>query len=125
MRRKTNPIFILVAVAIGALPLFISAFYKLSGQEAMHQALTERGLGEHAILIGSLEILSVLLYALPATQTIGFFLLNAYLGGAIAVELAGDKLGDTLAPMFLLVFFWAITLYKNPTWFLPSLEEKN
>jgi hypothetical protein len=52
-------------------------------------------MAEHAILIGLIEIGCVLLYWIPKTSNIGFFLFCSYSGGIIVGELI---LGDVPLP---------------------------
>jgi hypothetical protein len=61
-----------------------------------------------APLIGMIELLCVLLYAIPATSVLGAILLTGYLGGAVAAQLrVGNPLfGQILFPIYVGLTVW-------------------
>ncbi len=103
-----------------SLPLAVSAFAKLAHTEAMLAQLAAIGYTEGIRILGFVELATALCFAIPLTRSLGFFLLNAYLGGAIAVELASDSV-QALTPVLILVFGWVLMLYADPVWFLRGL----
>jgi hypothetical protein len=72
-----------------------SGFAKFLPNTEIHALLERLNMAEHAILIGLIEIGCVLLYWIPKTSNIGFFLFCSYSGGIIVGELI---LGDVPLP---------------------------
>jgi DoxX-like protein len=61
------------------------------------------------VAIGVIELVCVLIYAVPRTAIAGAVLLTGYLGGAVATHLRiGDPLWThVLAPVYMATFVWA------------------
>jgi hypothetical protein len=59
-------------------------------------------------LLGAIELLAVLLIALPRTRVLGAVLISAYLGGAVATHVRlGDPLfSHTLFPIYVAALIW-------------------
>lgn len=72
-----------------------SGFTKFFPNTEIHALLEKLGMAEHAVMIGLIEIIVVLLYLIPKTSNIGFFLFCSYIGGIIVGELI---LGDVPLP---------------------------
>lgn len=72
-----------------------SGFAKFIPDTEIHALLDNLGMAEHAVIIGLIEILCVLVYWIPKTSNIGFFLFCSYAGGIIVGELI---LGDVPLP---------------------------
>jgi hypothetical protein len=69
----------------------------------------ELGYSEHHIIvIGTLGLLSTILYAIPRTTVLGAILLTGYFGGAIAthVRLDNPLFTHTLFPVYIAVLTW-------------------
>ena len=62
--------------------------------------------------IALIEILSAILFLIPRTGVLGFGLLSAYMGGAIATHLTHGL--SVLAPCVILGFVWITTLVRFP-----------
>ena len=62
--------------------------------------------------IALIEILSAILFLIPRTGVLGFGLLSAYMGGAIATHLTHNE--SVLAPCVILGFVWITTLVRFP-----------
>ena len=96
--------------AVSALPvlgLVMSAAMKLKQDPALVGTFTQH-LGFQAgtlPVLGVVELLCVVLYAVPRTAVLGAVLLTGYLGGAIATHV---RLGEAFTPPLLLgVLVWA------------------
>lgn len=72
-----------------------SGFTKFFPNTEIHLLLERLGMAEHAVVIGLIEIGCVILYWIPRTCNIGFFLLCSYVGGITVAELT---LGDVPLP---------------------------
>jgi hypothetical protein len=96
--------------------LFIaSALGKFTAIEKSEMALQ---MGKMGISFGTItylaavEILATVLFLIPRTGILGFCLLTAYLGGAIAVHLT-NHLGISW-PCVILAFVWIVGLIRFP-----------
>jgi hypothetical protein len=59
-------------------------------------------------VLGIIQLICVVLYAVPRTSILGAILLTGYLGGAVATHLrVRDPLFDTLFPIIFGVLVWA------------------
>jgi len=77
-----------VLSALIAIPFVMSAMMKFKGGPEMVEGWKHFGWPIESILvIGTLEVVSVLLYLIPRTTVLGAILLTGYLGGAIATHL--------------------------------------
>lgn len=63
-------------------------------------------------MVAIVEILSVVLFLIPRTGLLGFGLLSAYMGGAIATHLTHGL--PILAPCVILAFVWVTALIRFP-----------
>ncbi len=90
-----------------------SGLAKIAGVEEIVQSMTAIQLGELILFVGVLEILCVLLYWIPKTSNIGFFLLCSYTGGIIVGELAG---GNILIPgISVSILLYIGTMLRKPS----------
>jgi len=117
MTTKTRTV---ISIAVGILPsamLLMSAFMKLSSNPQMVQGLTQGGFGPYIKLFGLAELVFVAFFFIPATRKLGFLLLCAYLGGAMATELSHG-----MPPMsaLLLALYWVSVFIKDRNMFLGS-----
>ena len=83
----------------------MSALMKLKGGPEVIQGMAHLGLPESLIVpLAILDILCVVIYAIPATSVLGAILLTGYIGGAICTHL---RVGD---PFFMQIaigiFIW-------------------
>ena len=62
----------------------------------------------HIAVIGTLGLLSIVLYAIPRTAVLGAILLTGYFGGAIATHLRLDNplFSHILFPVYLAILAW-------------------
>jgi len=69
-----------------------------------------------APVIGIIELLCILLYAIPATSVLGAILLTGYLGGAVAAQLrVGNPLfGQILFPIYVGLMVWGGLWLREP-----------
>lgn len=83
----------LVLIGLVGLVLLASASAKFMAAEAVVQGLTAIGFLPAFPLwaLGLLELACVVALLVPKTWRIGFFLVNGYLGGAGAIEIAGHQ----------------------------------
>lgn len=89
---KTRKIAGYILSILPSLLLVFAGVSKLIGAEEVMKNMENAGLGELTLFIGVLEILCVVVYWIPKTSNIGFFLLCSYSGGIIVAELAGGAI---------------------------------
>ena len=74
------------------LPMLMGIVMSFSGKPEVAEGMVKMGFPAALLkTIVTLEILSVLLYAIPATSVVGAILLTGYMGGAICTHL---RLGE-------------------------------
>jgi len=89
--------------------LALDALGKFLRPEPVVKGTLELGYPESVIVpLGSILLLSTLLYALPRTAVLGAILLTGYLGGAVAthVRVGNPLLTHVLMPVFVGVLLW-------------------
>ena len=95
-----------IVSALPILALAMSGFMKLSHAPQMAGLLTGHlGFAESAVTgIGLLELVCIVLYAIPATSLLGAVMVSAYMGGAVASHV---RVGDPyLVPILLAALAW-------------------
>ncbi|MDB4969678.1 MAG: rane protein [Myxococcales bacterium] len=103
-----------VLSALPVLGMLVSAAVKLSHQPKMVEVFTGKlGYSESALKgIAALELICVVLYAIPRTAVFGAILLTAYLGGAVATHV---RVSDPFsAPIILGVLAWIGLWLREP-----------
>ena len=94
-----------------------SVYPKLSGMAIASDTMTDLGWANSPIiLIGILELICTLLYAIPFTSILGAILMMGVLGGAITTQLrAGSPLfSHTLFGIYLGVIMWSGLWLRDP-----------
>lgn len=76
------------------------------------QMFKDWGLRSYMSSIGFIELACVALYIFPPTMRVGFFLLCAFFGGAIATTLQRD--GNVMPPFIMLLWLWAAAYLRGP-----------
>ena len=105
-----SALFILFMLGASVLP-------KLSGMAIAPDTMTALGWANSPILmIGVIELVCTLLYALPLTSVLGAVLMMGLLGGAITTHLrAGSPLfSHTLFGLYLGLIMWGGLWLRNP-----------
>ncbi len=91
-----------------------SAAMKLTGDPKLVDLLT-RQLGVPASVVpvlGALELLCIILYAVPLTAPLGAVLLTGYFGGAITAHVRVEE--PFVAPVVIAALAWAGLALRNP-----------
>ncbi|HET6769562.1 MAG TPA: DoxX family protein [Chitinophagaceae bacterium] len=115
MKSKTNKIFkwapsILVALIIGA-----GSIMKLTAQPQLVEVFSKTGLLPYMKLLGVAELVFVFLFLWTRALRIGFFLLTAYFGGAMAIELSQHIF--FIMPAVILAFTWLAAWVRDNSLF--------
>jgi len=96
-----------------ALLMTASAVFKLVSTETPPAMKAFPRLLESIQYIAALELIIVVLWMVPQTKKIGFYLLNGFLGGAIAAHLI---MGDPFfGPMIILALSWVAMYLQDKT----------
>lgn len=118
---KTKKIITVILVVLPAVLLIVSAIAKFAGAQIIVDNLTRAGIIPYfpLPLLGLLEISCVILYLIPKTWRVGFFLLCGYLGGAGSIEIS-----QHLAPtaFILLTIVWIGAYLRNSELFFTSVK---
>lgn len=103
------PIAMLVVASIPKIFLMdvMVQMYETSGIENVTLTL---------ILLGSIELLCAVIFLIPKTRKIGFFLVTAFIGGIIAMEWIEPD-ATPLTGIILQVLLWAGMYFENPSLF--------
>ncbi len=91
-----------------------SGSMKLMGKPEMAQMMTEKFGFKPEMLprLGMLELLCVVLYAVPQTSVFGALLMTGYLGGAVCTHV---RVGEPfVAPLILGVMVWVGLFLREP-----------
>jgi hypothetical protein len=103
---------VLIGRILAVIPIFIlamSAFMKFQKGPEVLEGIKAQGISESLLTtIMILEILSLVLYAIPQTAMLGAILITGYMGGAIMTHL---RLGDGVMIQVLLPIIAWLSLY--------------
>ncbi len=121
MSTKTTRIISIILMILPSAMLVMSAIMKLTHAPAIVEGFSKSALGNHITLIGIIELVTVILFLIPKTTKVGFLLLCSYLGGAIAVELAGGQ--PPTAAIFLAIV-WISVYLKDKMMFVQRSKEE-
>lgn len=113
MTQKTIKISGWVLTIIIALLFGLSASLKfMQSEETLTQAAATGIDGKTYLIIGIIEIVSLLLFIIPRTGVIGTLLLAAYLGGAIATHLTHQQ--PVILAVSVQVLIWITAFIRFP-----------
>lgn len=88
-----------------------SAYNKFAHPEMMEQMK----LGDWSVIIPIGEIVSALLFLIPATSKYGTLLLSSYMGGAIIIHMtSATSIG---MPVTVLILVWVVAYLRNSEMF--------
>jgi sorbitol-specific phosphotransferase system component IIC len=104
-------------VALVTLALVGSAFAKFAGASAMVENFAKFHLSGFLIPVGVIEVVSVLLFAVPKTASLGTLLLTGYFGGAVVAHLAGNDVVGVFPALILGALAWTANGLRNPNMF--------
>jgi hypothetical protein len=114
MSNKTKNILKWIPSVLVALQLTVSAILKFISFPFLVQAFTEIGLVNYLAVFGCAEITLAILFLYSRTMRIGFLLITAYFGGAIATEMSH---GGFIAPVVILTLVWIGAYLRKPELF--------
>ncbi len=114
---KAQKIVSQVLIWIPAILLGFSAGMKFTNAPEVVEGLTKAGIVPNfpLPLLAAIEAISAMLFLIPATHRVGFFLVCSYLGGAGVTELASHQ--PPMAFAFL-AMAWIGMFLRDKTFFL-------
>lgn len=113
MTTKTKNIIGWVLSGVIGLMLCASASDKILGSEHAVQMAASFGLpAKSYAILGTIEILSVLLFLYPRTGILGLLLVSSYFGGAIATHLQHQQ--NIVFPIAIEAFVWIAAIIRFP-----------
>lgn len=107
-----------IVIVLPALTMLGPGITKVAGVQGVIKGLTALGVGAYVIPIGLIQLVISVLYLLPTTRNIGFFLTCSYLGGAILAHLSHGQ--SITVPTVALTLFWVALFLTKPGLFLPQ-----
>ena len=105
-----------VLTGIAVLFLTFDVVIKLVGAKAAVDGLVQLGYApHHALTIGLIGLVCLVLYVVPRTAPIGAVLWTGYLGGAIAthVRLDNPLITHTLFPIYIAALLWGALYLRD------------
>ena len=100
---------------IPSLMILMAGLTKIFGTEEMVQIFAKLPNWEDKMLfIGVLEIIILILYWIPKTMNMGFFLMLGFMGGALLTEVI-LKGGVPLPAIFITTLFYVGTMLRKPS----------
>jgi hypothetical protein len=102
-----------VLIGFGGLALLGSAATKILQVPKVVEGLGALGFsGNRLMFIAALEIISLTLFLVPVTRSIGLLLISAYLGGAISAHLGHGE--NIFPPSLILAIAWLGAWLRHP-----------
>jgi hypothetical protein len=99
---------------IASFMLFMAGIMKIIGNEEMKINKTKvTNFGDKLMLIGILEIIILILFWIPRTMNIGFFLLASFGGGIIVAEIVTGEM--PFAGILVTTLFYVGSILRKPT----------
>ena len=111
-QKKIKTLGWILTIIIGLL-FALSAFLKLTQNEAALSQASSMGISaENYLIIGVVELVSLVLFIIPRTGIIGGLLLIAYMGGAIASHLGHQQ--PVAMAVIIQVLLWITIALRFP-----------
>ena len=115
MKSKTKMTFTRTLLVLVALIISAGAILKLANLPQLVEIYSKIGMLQYLKILGIAELLFVSLFLWPKSMKLGFLLLTAYFGGAMAVELSHGTI--FIAPGCILAFVWVAAYLRDASIF--------
>lgn len=94
--------------------ILIAGVLKLvPGSPIVENMSTITNWGDKVVFVGLLELGLLVLYWLPKTMKLGFYLMCSFVGGIIVAEVVGGE--PPVAGIVVAIFLYAGTIMRNPS----------
>jgi hypothetical protein len=112
---KTRKIAGYILAIIPSLMILMAGVTKLSGSEEMIENFSKLPNWEDQMMfIGALELLILVLYWIPKTMNMGFFLMLGFMGGALFAEVILNG-GIPIPAILVTTLFYIGTILRKPS----------
>ena len=121
MKSKTRKFLKWIPSILAALIIVSGSVMKLTAQPQLIEVFSRSGMLPYMKGLGLTELLFVSLFLWPRSLRIGFFLLTAYFGGAMAVELSQHIF--FIMPAVILTLVWLAAWLRDGSLFNPAQRQ--
>jgi hypothetical protein len=115
MKKEKNMILRWIPSQFIALIIAMGAIMKLASAQQLVTIYSKIGLVPYMTILGIAELLFVALFLWSRTLKMGFYLLTAYFGGAMAVEFSHGTV--FIMPAAILAIVWISSYLREPSIF--------
>jgi len=122
MNNKTAKILKWAPTVLASLIIASTASMKLAAIPPLVEIYSKIGLLSWMQGLGIFELLFLTLFLLPRTLKLGFLLLTAYFGGAMAVEISHGTM--FIIPGAILTLIWIAAYLRDTTIFISIQNQK-
>ena len=122
MKSKTRKFLKWIPSILAALIIVSGSVMKLTAQPELVEIFSKSGMLPYMKELGIAELLFVSLFLWPRSFRIGFFLLTAYFGGAMAVELSQHIF--FIMPAVILTLVWLAAWLRDGSLFSAAQRQQ-
>jgi len=122
MKSKTRKFLKWMPSALAALVIVSGSIMKLTAQPQLVEVFSRSGMLPYMKALGIAELFFVSLFLWPRSLRIGFFLLTAYFGGAMAVELSQHIF--FIMPAVILALVWLAAWLRDRSLFSAANQQQ-
>lgn len=122
MKQKRKNILKWTPTAVVGVVVTFSASMKIIAIPPLVEIYSLIGLLDYMKILGVAELVLITLFLVPRTMKLGFLLLTAWFGGAMAVEFSHGSI--FIAPAMILTLVWIAAFLRDPSIFKVLQNQK-
>lgn len=122
MKQKSKSIIKWTPTVIVSIIIIFSGLMKLIALPQLVEIYARIGLLESMKILGAAELILVTIFILNRTMRLGFLLLTAWFGGAMAVELSHGSV--FIFPAVILTVLWIAAFLRDPSILKPFAQQR-
>jgi len=122
MKQKSKSIIKWTPTVIVSIIIIFSGMMKLIALPQLVEIYARIGLLESMKILGAAELILVTIFILNRTMRLGFLLLTAWFGGAMAVELSHGSV--FIFPAVILTVLWIAAFLRDPSILKPFAQQR-
>jgi len=122
MKQKSKSIIKWTPTVIVSIIIVFSGLMKLIALPQLVEIYARIGLLESMKILGAAELILVAFFILNRTMRLGFLLLTAWFGGAMAVELSHGSV--FIFPAVILTVLWIAAFLRDPSILKPFAQQR-
>ena len=123
MKQKIKSVLKWAPSGLAAVIITISAIMKLASVPQLVEMYSRIGMLDYLKLLGVAELVFITLFTVNRTMRIGFLLLTAYYGGAMAAELSHGNF--FIFPAIILTAVWIAAFLRDPSIFTSFNKQRH